>query len=173
MNFKRLALASLLTLACTTGQSANTDWGPHGILESALGLTSAGPITETFSFSLADTATLSSTLSLVGSFADAAYSLSSLGLDGLLGTADDVELARWSVTGTPTVNSLAMASGSYYYSLTATASGITAYAISSTATAPVPEAASWAYLALGLGAVALLARRHRRAPQRAGAPASA
>ncbi len=39
MNMKPVVAASLLALACNSGQSANTDWGPHGVLKTALGLT--------------------------------------------------------------------------------------------------------------------------------------
>lgn len=160
MNLKPVVAASLLALACNSGQSANTDWGPHGVLKTALGLTPGGTVAETFSFTLGETSLLTSTLNLVGSFSAASYGLSSVGLDGLLGTADDVELARWSFNGTPALNALSLDAGKYYYSVTATITAQTAYALSSTAAA-VPEPASWAALAAGLGVLAL-GRRWRQ-----------
>jgi hypothetical protein len=163
MNLKPLLAASLLALACNSGQSANTAWGPHGVLRSALGLSSGGVIDETFSFSLSEASTVTSVLNLVGSFSAASYGLSSVGLDGLFGTADDVELARWSATGTPVLNALSLGAGAYYYHLTATATAVSAYSLSSTAAA-VPEPASWAALAAGLGVLGVGWRR--RAPRR-------
>lgn len=160
MNLKPVFAASLLVLACNPGQSANTDWGPHGVLKTALGLTPGGAIAETFSFTLGEASLLTSTLNLLGSFSAASYGLSSVGLDGLLGTADDVELARWSFNGTPALNALSLNAGQYYYSVTATTSAQTAYALSSTA-APVPEPATWSALAAGLGLLALCHRRRR------------
>jgi hypothetical protein len=160
MNLKPVVAASLLVLACNPGQSANTDWGPHGVLKTALGLTPGGAIAETFSFTLGEASLLTSTLNLLGSFSAASYGLSSVGLDGLLGTADDVELARWSFNGTPALNALSLNAGQYYYSVTATTSAQTAYALSSTA-APVPEPATWGALAAGLGLLALCHRRRR------------
>lgn len=160
MNLQPVFAASLLVLACNPGQSANTDWGPHGVLKTALGLTPGGAIAETFSFTLGEASLLTSTLNLLGSFSAASYGLSSVGLDGLLGTADDVELARWSFNGTPALNALSLNAGQYYYSVTATTSAQTAYALSSTA-APVPEPATWGALAAGLGVLALCHRRRR------------
>lgn len=158
MNLKPFVATSLLVLACSSGQSANTDWGPHGVLETALGMTAGGAIAETFSFSLDEASLVSSALNMVGSFSAASYSLASVGLDGLHGSGDDVELARWSVTGPPTVSTVSLNRGQYYYALTATASSVTAYSLSSTA-APVPEPASWASLAVGLGLIGLCRRR--------------
>ena len=69
MNLKPLVAATLLALACNVGQSANTNWGQHGVLRSALGLSSGGAIAETFSFSLDQTSIVSSLLNLTGSWA--------------------------------------------------------------------------------------------------------
>jgi hypothetical protein len=158
MNLKPLVAATLLALACNSGQSANTNWGPHGVLRSALGLSPGGAIAETFSFSLDQASVVSSLLNLTGSFSAASYGLASVGLDGLLGTADDVELARWSATGVPTLQALSLDAGQYYYSFTATATALGAYSLSSTA-APVPEPAAWAAMAAGLVLLGVWCRR--------------
>lgn len=163
MKLKTLAAAALVALTSLSSHATNTNWGSHDLLESSLGLTSGGLVFDTFTFSLASTSSVASSVSSVGTFAPATYSLFNLGADGLVGTADDSATPyAWTFGGAPTVHTVTLGAGSYYYAVLGFAPSTAAYSINSAATAvPVPEPETYAMLLAGLGVVGFVARRRK------------
>ena len=163
MKLKTLAAASAVALTALSSHAADAAWGQHDLLESALGLTAGGIIFDTFSFSLGVQSDVASSVSALGSIGAGTYSLFSVGGDGLVGTSDDVGLGAWTFAGAPTVHTVTLASGNYYYSVFGTAQGAAAYSINSAASAvPVPEPETYALLGAGLGVIGFLVSRRRR-----------
>lgn len=163
MKLKAIAAASVLAVTALGAHADAFDWGEHGLLESALGLSAGGLIFDTYSFSLAVQSDVASSVTSLGAISSGMYSLFSVGLDGLMGTADDVGMGAWTFGGAPTVSTQVLAAGDYYYSVFGVASGAAAYSINSAATAtPVPEPESYALLAAGLGVIGLVVSRRRR-----------
>lgn len=162
MKLKSLVAASAVALTALSSQAADIDWGSHDLLESALGLTAGGLIFDTYSFSLGAASTVASSVTSLGTIAPAAYGIYTLGADGLVGTSDDVGVAAWTFGGAPTVHSLTLAAGSYYYSVFGWAATPAAYSLNSAAAAvPVPEPETYAMLMAGLGVVGFVARRRK------------
>jgi len=163
MKLKTLAAASAVALTALSSHAADTAWGQHDLLESALGLTAGGIIFDTFSFSLGVQSDVASSVSALGSIGAGTYSLFSVGGDGLVGTSDDVGFGAWTFAGAPTVHNVSLAAGNYYYSVFGTAQGVAAYSINSAASAaPVPEPETYALLGAGLGVIGFLVSRRRR-----------
>jgi len=163
MKLKSIAAASVVALTALSSHAANTDWGQHDLLESALGLSAGGIIFDTFSFSLGAQSNVASSVSSMGSIGAGTYSLFSVGSDGLVGTSDDVGFGAWTFSGAPTVHTVSLASGNYYYSVFGMAQGAAAYSINSAASAaPVPEPETYALLGAGLGVIGFLVSRRRR-----------
>lgn len=163
MKLKTLAAASVVALTTLSSHAASTAWGQHDLLESALGLSAGGLIFDTFSFSLGAQSNVASSVSSLGAIGAGTYSLFSVGGDGLVGTSDDQGFGAWTFTGAPTVHTVSLAAGNYYYSVFGLAGGAAAYSINSAATAtPVPEPETYALLAAGLGMVGFIASRRRR-----------
>lgn len=163
MKLKSIAAASVVALTALSSQAASTDWGQHDLLESALSLTAGGVIFDTFSFSLGAQSSVASSVSALGAIGAGTYSLFSVGTDGLVGTADDQGFGAWTFAGAPTVHTVSLAAGNYYYSVFGVANGTAAYSINSAASAaPVPEPETYALLAAGLGMVGFIASRRRR-----------
>lgn len=159
----KIAAASLVALTALSSHAANTDWGSHDLLESALGLTAGGIIFDTFTFSLGASSDVASSVSALGAIGAGTYSVFSTGSDGLVGTSDDVGFGAWTFAGAPTVHTVSLAAGSYYYSVFGNASGVAAYSINSAAAAaPVPEPETYALLGAGLGIIGFVASRRRR-----------
>lgn len=163
MKLKQLAAASALVLASVGSQAASYDWGAHDLLESALGLTGGGLVYDTYKFTLTGTSTVASSVSSLGTLVPASYSLFAVGSDGLVGTADDVATPyAWNFGGAPTVHSVTLGAGTYYYTVFGVAPGAAAYSLNSAATAvPVPEPETYAMLLAGLGVVGFVARRRK------------
>jgi PEP-CTERM motif len=158
MKLKSIAAASLVAFTALGSHAADTSWGSHALLESALGLTAGGVIFDTFSFSLGAQSSVASSVTSLGPIGAGTYSLFSVGNDGLVGTPDDQGFGAWTFGGAPVVHTVSLAAGNYYYSVF----GI-AYSINSAATAaPVPEPETYALLAAGLGMVGFIASRRRR-----------
>lgn len=163
MKLKSIAAASVVALTALTSQAASTDWGQHDLLESALGLTAGGVIFDTFSFSLGAQADVASSVTSLGDIGAGTYSLFSVGSDGLVGTGDDIGFGAWTFGGAPTVHTLSLTAGNYYYSVFGVAPGAAAYSISSAAAAaPVPEPETYALLGAGLGVIGFVVSRRRR-----------
>jgi len=163
MKFNTLAAASALALTALGSPAADLDWGQHDLLESALGLSAGGLIFDTYAFSLDASSDVASSVTSLGAIGAGTYSLFSVGLDGLVGTADDVGFGAWTFAGAPTVSTVSLAAGNYYYSVFGLASGVAAYSINSAATvAPVPEPETFALLAAGLGVIGFVSSRRRR-----------
>jgi hypothetical protein len=164
MKLNTMVAASLLTLTAIGAHADVFDWGEHDLLESALGLPAAGVFFDTYSFSLAVESNVASSVTSVGAINSGMYGLFSVGLDGLMGTGDDVGLGAWTYGGAPTVSEQTLEAGNYYYSVFGVAVGAAAYSLNSAAMAtPVPEPGSYALLALGLSVVGLTVSRRRRA----------
>lgn len=162
MKLKSIAAASVVALTALSSHAATASWGQHDLLESAIGLTAGGVIFDTYSFSLASQSNVASSISSLGSIVPASYSLFSVGGDGLVGTADDAGIASWTFGGAPTVSTVTLGAGSYYYSVFGFAPGVAAYSINSAATAvPVPEPETYALLAAGLGVIGFVVSRRR------------
>ncbi|MBL8277252.1 MAG: PEP-CTERM sorting domain-containing protein [Pelomonas sp.] len=160
---KSIAAASVVALTALSSHAASTDWGQHDLLESALGLSAGGVIFDTFSFSLGAQSSVASSVSSLGAIGAGTYSLFSVGGDGLVGTSDDQGFGAWTFAGAPTVHTVSLAAGNYYYSVFGVANGAAAYSINSAASAaPVPEPETYALLAAGLGMVGFIASRRRR-----------
>lgn len=163
MKLKTITAASLVALTTLGAQAADLGWGEHQLLESAFGLTAGGVIFDTYSFSLGAQSEVASSVSSLGVINSGTYSLFAVGLDGLVGTTDDVGVGAWTFGGAPTVNSVSLEAGSYYYSVFGFAPGAAAYSVNSAATAtPVPEPESYALLAAGLGIIGVVVSRRRR-----------
>jgi hypothetical protein len=163
MKLKTIAAASLVALTALSAQADDIDWGQHGLLESALGLTAGGVIFDTYSFSLGAQSDVASSVTSLGAIGMGMYGLYSVGMDGTMGTADDEGLGAWTFGGAPEVSMLSLAAGDYYYSVFGMATGAAAYSINSAATAtPVPEPESYALLLAGLGVIGFLVSRRRR-----------
>lgn len=163
MKLKSLAIASLVALSSVSGHAATTDWSSHALLESSVGLSTGGIIFDTYSFTLATASTVASSVGAIGTISPGTYSLFTTGLDGLVGTTDDLATPfAWNFTNVPTVNTVTLSAGSYYYSVFGFAPSVAAYSINSAATAvPVPEPETYAMLLAGLGVVGFVARRRR------------
>lgn len=163
MKLKPLIAALALGVTGVAANAADTDWGSHDLLESALVLTSGGLFNDTFTFELGAASTVSSSISSVGSIMPGVYSIFGAGDDGVVGTADDVNTTyAWSFGGAPTVNTATLAAGTYYYAVFGVASGAAAYSLNSAAAVtPVPEPETYALLLGGLGVVGFVARRRR------------
>jgi hypothetical protein len=155
MQLKPLVAASLVAFASLGAQAATTNWGSHDLLESALGGTSGGVIYDTYAFTLGTASTVASSVSTFGSpIAPANYSI---------WNADNTATPfSWNFGGAPTVHTVNLAAGSYYYAVFGVAPGFAAYSINSAAVAtPVPEPETYAMLLAGLGIVGFVARRRR------------
>ena len=165
MKLKPLIAALALGVTGVAAHAADTDWGTHDLLESALSLTSGGVFNDIFTFELGVASTVASSISSVGSITPALYGIFSVGADGLIGTTDDglaSSAYSWSFGGAPTVNTAVLAAGQYYYAVFGVANGAAAYSLNSAATAtPVPEPETYALLLGGLGVVGFVARRRR------------
>jgi hypothetical protein len=157
MKLKTIAAAAAVALASLSSQAASWDWGSHGALELG-GNTVTGAIFDTFEFDLGTASNVSSGVMSFGNIVGGAYSLYSVGADGVLGGGDDVFKGAW---GFGTVNAVSLSAGSYYYSVLGGAVGSASYSIASAA-APVPEPETYALLAAGLGIVGFVASRRRR-----------
>ncbi|MFT7772588.1 FxDxF family PEP-CTERM protein [Roseateles sp.] len=163
MKLKSIAAASAVALTALSSHAADTDWGQHDLLESALGLSAGGVIFDTFSFALGVQSDVASSVTSLGSIGAGTYSLFSVGGDGLVGTADDIGFGAWTFGGAPSVHSVSLAAGNYYYSVFGLASGTAAYSINSAAAAaPVPEPETYALLGAGLGVIGFVVSRRRR-----------
>lgn len=163
MKLKKLAAASAVALTALSSYAADTNWGNHDLLEVGVGSTAGGALFDTFSFWLGSQSSVASSVVSFGTVVGGAYSLYSFGADGLKGTGDDVGIGAWTFNGTPSVHTVSLASGNYYYSVLGGAPGSASYVISSAATtAPVPEPETYALLGAGLGIVGFLASRRRR-----------
>lgn len=163
MKYQRIAAAALVAFTALSSQAASTAWGSHDLLESALGLSAGGPISDTFAFTLSVQSNLASSVTTLGSITGGSYSLYSVGLDTIAGTPDDVAFGTWAFSGAPVVHTVNVVAGSYFYEVTGTASGLSGYSINSAASpTPVPEPETYALLAAGLGVIGFVASRRRR-----------
>jgi hypothetical protein len=163
MQLKPLVAASLAVLASVSANASDTDWGVHDLLEA--GYSVVGSLTrDTYSFSLLADSTLASTVASLGLMVPGTYGIFMPGADGMVNTADDMATPyAWNYGGAPTVHTVTLAAGDYYYAVNALGAPLGAYAIASATVvaAPVPEPETYAMLLAGLGVVGFLARRRR------------
>jgi len=167
MKLKTIAAASLVALASLGAHAGDVNWGAHPTSPVLTGAIVTGNFLDTFSFSLASAASVTSSVLSFGNTLGGNYSVWSYGTDGLFGTADDSQLGIWGLSALPgpaTNHTLALGAGSYYYAVGGRAlAGGAAYALASTAVAaPVPEPETYALLGAGLGVIGFLASRRRR-----------
>lgn len=164
-------LVGALVLAATCGaQAATYDFGVHDAVEVGANLVSPGAFADIYTFTLAATQVVSSSVSAVnvGSALNifaSTYALYSSGADSLVGTSDDsIVGSPWAFNGSSgsIIHSLSLSAGSYYYVASGIANGAAGgvYTLTST-TVPVPEPETYALLLGGLGVVGFLARRRR------------
>ena len=66
MKLKSIAAASMVAFTALGSHAADTSWGSHALLESALGLTAGGVIFDTFSFSLGAQSSVASSVTSLG-----------------------------------------------------------------------------------------------------------
>lgn len=162
MQLKTIFTAAALAVTALSGQAATVNWGAHRQLESSVGLSAGGPVSDDYSFTLASSSSVASSVSVFGTIGGT-YRLVSAGSDGILGNGDDVTYGTWNFGGLPTVSSVLLAAGSYHYLVNGTATSLAAYSINSSAVAvPVPEPETYALFAAGLGMVGFIASRRRR-----------
>lgn len=163
MQFKSLIAASVVAFTALSSHAASTDWAQHALLESALGLSPGGSISDTYSFTLDVSSEVASSVSSLGAISAGSYTLFASGGDGMRGTSDDIGLGAWGFSGAPVVNTVLLGPGSYYYLVTGTAQGLAAYSINSAASpVAVPEPETYAMLGAGLGVIGFVAARRRR-----------
>jgi len=164
MKLKSIAVAALVAVTALSSQAADIDWGTHSNpleIDSNLSFTS-GAFFDTYSFTLSGSYDVTSgAKTTYGNLIGAAYSLYSYGVDGLIGTSDDVGLGAWTFNSTNTTNTVTLGAGKYFYAVSGGHVGPAAYALSS-AIVPVPEPETYAMLAAGLGIVGFVASRRRR-----------
>ena len=165
MQLKPLVAASVAVLASVSAQAADIDWGAHDLLETGFSAVTS-LVRDTYSFSLASTSDVASSVASLGLTVPGTYGLFMPGADGMVNTADDMATPyAWTYGGTPTVHKVTLAPGDYYYAVTALGAPVGAYVIASatavgTPTA-IPEPETYALLLAGLGVVGFLARRRR------------
>ena len=166
MKLKTLAAASAALFAALSANAGDVDWGTHPTSPVLTGNLVSGNFLDTFSFSLAAAADVTSSVLSFGNTLGGNYSVWSFGTDGMFGTADDAQLGLWGLSALPgpaATHTLALDAGSYYYAVGGRAlAGGAAYALSSTAVAAVPEPETYALLGAGLGIVGFVASRRRR-----------
>lgn len=166
MKLKTIA-ASAALLVAFGAHAGDVDWGTHPTSPVLVGAAVTGNFLDTYSFSLASAADVTSSVLSFGNTLGGSYSVWSYGTDGMFGTADDSQLGLWGMSALPgpaTNHLLSLTAGSYYYAVGGRAlSGGAAYALSSTAVAaPVPEPETYALLGAGLGIIGFVASRRRR-----------
>ncbi len=155
MKLKSIVAASIVALTTLSSHAATTtDWGTHDLLESSLALSAGGLVFDTYAFTLSAASTVASSITSIGTLAPATYSL---------WNADNTPTAfSWNFGGAPTVHTVNLAAGSYYYSVFANATGAAAYSINSAATVTaVPEPETYALLLAGLGVIGFVAKRRK------------
>ena len=162
MKLKTIA-AAVVALTALSSHAASTNWGAHDPLEMGGNTITAGAIFDTFAFSLAGPASVASGVLSFGNIVGGAYSLYSYGIDGLMGTGDDVGVGAWTFGAAPATHTVSLTAGSYYYSVFGGVPGTASYAIASAVTtAPVPEPETYALLGAGLGVIGFVVSRRRR-----------
>ena len=156
MKLKSIVVASVTALSALSSHAATTDWGIHDLLESSLSMVGSGLIFDKYTFTLPSASTVASSVSSVGNLVPATYSL---------WNADNTPTAfSWNFGGSPTVHTVELAAGSYYYAVLAVAGGGAAYSINSAAAVTaVPEPETYALLLAGLGVVGFVAKRRKSA----------
>lgn len=167
MKLKTLAAASVALFVAFGANAADTAWGAHPTSPVLTGAWNTGNFLDTYSFSLAGAADVTSSVLSFGNTLGGSYSVWSFGTDGAFGTADDTQLGLFGLSSLPgpaANHTLSLGAGSYYYAVGGRAlAGGAAYALSSTAVAaPVPEPETYALLGAGLGIIGFVASRRRR-----------
>lgn len=166
IKLKSIAAAALVALGAVGAHASDSTWGAHPTTPVLVGAWNpAGSFLDTYSFSLASSASVTSSVLSFGNTLGGTYSVWSYGTDGMFGTADDTQLGVWGLSPLPgpaANHTLALGSGSYYYAVGGRAlAGGSSYALSSNVAA-VPEPETYALLGAGLGIVGFVASRRRR-----------
>lgn len=165
MKLKAFGAVFTLSLGALAAQASTTPLGLLGtIIRSGGGLAASfnSVINDNFTFSLAAESVVQSTVtSFAGSISPSYYGIYTSGADGLIGTADDVQIAGYAFSAG---NLKTLAAGDYYFNVFGVSkAALSAYSIAASATAvPVPEPQAYVMLGVGLAATGLLAMRRRR-----------
>lgn len=169
MQLKHTLAMVTMVVAATAAQATTTDWATHGIIEVGVGSVTTGPISDSFTFTLANAGNLyasavANNLNHTFDITDGTVSLVRLAGDG--GTEQVIDTFSFNGTSGSTTNSFGVQdAGSYAYRITGMAVGSVGgvYTITSE-TAPVPEPNTLVLMVAGLSALALLQRRrgHKR-----------
>jgi hypothetical protein len=164
VKLKSISLLAALSLGTAAAQATTLDLGTLDEITTNSGgvATSFGAIVnDNFTFSLSVASTVQSNVTtFLGNINPAFYGIYTSGIDGLVGTADDVQLVAH---GFSKGNFDVLAAGDYHFKVFGLSNAnLSAYSISASAVAqPVPEPETYALLAAGLGIIGFVARRRR------------
>lgn len=152
----KFVAAAVVALSALSSQAATYDWGVHDPLEvSGVVPVTASLFLDKYTFTLASTTTLTSSISALG-IAPGTY--------GIFNADNTATAFSWNYGANPGATHVAtLGAGTYYYSVFGATNGVGVYSLSSAAVAaPVPEPETYALLGAGLGIIGFVASRRRR-----------
>lgn len=170
MNMKHIVATSLVSLGAVAAHASdyNGDLGDMTGRTFQFQSREQGSFVDTLSFSLSEPSlATSNTWYTSGGVLHATFGLYGYGRDGLIGTADDVQLGLWPLTPLPQVSVVTLDAGRYYYAWSGRAipdpGGFDRVSFRmDLSMQAVPEPASFAMLTTGLGLLGWRASRRGR-----------
>lgn len=165
MKLKSVVVLGALSLGAFAAQASTTNLGTLGSTITTSGgvaTSFASVINDNFTFSLAAASTVQSSVStFLGNINPSFYGIYTAGLDGLVGTADDVQIVGH---GFSSGNFDTLSAGNYYFKVFGLSNAaLSAYSIGASATAvPVPEPETYVMLGAGLAGIGFIVSRRRR-----------
>jgi hypothetical protein len=167
MKLKSVVALGALSLGALAAHAVTTNLGTLGPTITTSGGIATAPgstIDDNFTFSLLAASTVQSSVStFLGSIGSSFYGIFTAGPDGIVGTADDVQVVG---RGFSSGNFDTLSAGSYYFKVSGLSeAALSAYSIGASATAvPVPEPETYAMLGAGLAGIGFIVSRRRREP---------